>query len=129
VLAFMFTLPLTLIIFSTLEIFATVIGIFGLLLFALAFIALGIAISAMTKNQIVAGVISLVVFLILFVINAPAKKFGHPIQEILDYISPSKHLESLVRGVISSVDVVYFASLIVLGLFLACRILDARRWR
>lgn len=104
-------------------------GLLGLVLCGLAFSSIGMAVSCFTENQIVAGITSMVTLLLLYVIQAPAESFGGNVAEVLNYMSPIAQLKDLLRGVISLESVVYFASVIFLGLFLSQRALEAYRWR
>ena len=104
-------------------------GIFGLLVCSLGFASVGMAVSSFTENQIVAGISSMVVLLLLYVIHAPAEAMGGVGSELLLYISPVMQARDLMRGVVTVKGLIYFASLISLGLFLSQRALEAQRWR
>ena len=104
-------------------------GWLGILLCSFSFAAVGMACSSFTENQIVAGVSSMVVLLLLYVVQAPAESLDGISAEILKYISPIEHLQDLLKGVISLKSVVYFLSLTALGVFLSQRALEAHRWR
>jgi ABC-2 type transport system permease protein len=124
-----FTYPAVLILFSDPEVMPILVGFLGLTLFALGFVALGVAISAFSKNQTIAGFVTLVVLLVFYVVDAPADRLDSVSASILNYLTPSSHTEGMLKGVLTGVDVVYFLSLISLGLFVANRALDAERWR
>jgi len=124
-----FVFPLVLIIAADPEVLPVLVGLLGVILSALAFVAIGIAISCFTKSQVVAGVVGLVVLLMLFLIDVPGQKLGGPIADVLNYLAPTRHLEPMVRGLLEGSDVIYFLSLTAFGLFLANRVLDAERWR
>lgn len=104
-------------------------GFLGTLLFALGFAAIGMAVSSFTENQIVAAVSSMVTLLLLYVIHSPAQSLGGTSAQVLNYLSPVMEVRDLVRGVISLKSLVYFLSLITVGLFLSLRALEAHRWR
>ena len=104
-------------------------GALGVTLCALSFAAVGMAVSSFTENQIVAAVSSMVTLLLLYVVNSPAEALGGASAEVLNYLSPVMQVQDLVKGVISVKSLVYFGSLIVLGLFLSQRALEAHRWR
>ncbi|MCB0359295.1 MAG: ABC transporter permease subunit, partial [Bdellovibrionales bacterium] len=124
-----FVFPFVLMLVSDPEVWPVFVGLAGLTLFSLAFSALGIAVSAFTRSQAVAGVVSLVLFLLFFFIGAPAERLGENGQALLQYLSPPTHSEELLKGVMTSTSIVYFASVILVGLFVATRALDAERWR
>ena len=123
--------PLLLCVFSVPgpEFYPIVSGFLGLLLSALMFAAISMAVSAFTENQIVAGVSGMVVLLLLYVIHAPAESLGGVAGEVLLYLSPVMQVRDLMQGVISLKALVYFFSFIVLGIFLSQRALESYRWR
>lgn len=102
-------------------------GYLGMLLFSSALIGIGIFSSSVTKNQIVAFLLSLFIglfFLIIF--NVLAEGSTGFTGQLLSYLSLSTHYDSLARGVIDSSDVVYFLSLTILALMLATTVLSKR---
>lgn len=103
-------------------------GYLGVLLMAGCYIALGIFASSLTDNQIVAAVISFGFILFMWIIGWAAQAAGAQLGQLLDYISLVSHMESFLKGVIDSSDVVYYLSFIALGLFLTYRVVDSRRW-
>jgi ABC-2 type transport system permease protein len=101
----------------------------GMLLMGGCFISVGLLISSMTKNQIVAGMVTFVVFLMLWVINWIATFAGPTASAILNYLSFTDHLTDFMRGVIDTKHVVYYVSFIAFGLYLTARSVDTERWR
>jgi len=124
-----FVFPLVLGYFAALEMPPVLVGLLGLFLFTLCFVSLGIAVSACTSSQTVAGVVSVVLSLVFYAINLPAGSLGSSLSELLDYLSPPLHSLNFYRGVVDSQDLVYFISVILIGLFLSARVLDGARWR
>jgi len=124
-----FCFPLLLIIYGNPEVLPILSGLLAVILCSLAFASIGMAVSSFTENQIVAGISSMVTLLLLYVIQAPAESLGGVGAEILKYISPVEQARDMVRGVISLTSLVYFSSLILLGIFLSQRALEAHRWR
>lgn len=121
--------PLLLYTFGNPEGLPIASGWFGVVLCSLGFASVGMAVSSFTENQIVAGVSSMVALLLLYVIHAPAESVGGTIGDVLMYLSPVMQARDMLRGVIAVKSLVYFASLIALGLFLSGRALEAHRWR
>jgi ABC-2 type transport system permease protein len=101
----------------------------GLLLLGGCFMSVGLLISSLTKNQIVAVVATFVVFMMLWMINWIAQFMSPTTQEILNYLSINGHLEDFMGGVIDTKHVVYYLSFIAFGLFLTARSVDVERWR
>jgi ABC-2 type transport system permease protein len=104
-------------------------GYLGLLLMGGCFISVGLLISSMTKNQIVAGMITFGVFLLLWVINWIGSFAGPTGQAVLDYLSITNHLDDFTRGILDTKHLVYYVSFIAFGLFLTARSVDTERWR
>jgi ABC-2 type transport system permease protein len=101
----------------------------GLLLMGGCFISVGLLISSLTKNQIVAGVVTFAVFLMLWVINWIGATSGPTAQAILSHLSITEHFNDFARGVIDTKHLVYYISFISLGLFLTAKSVDSERWR
>jgi ABC-2 type transport system permease protein len=104
-------------------------GYLGLLLMGGCFIALGLLISSLTKNQIVAGMVTFAVFLLLWVINWIGQSLGPTGQAVLSHLSITDHLDDFARGIIDTKHLVYYTSFIVFGLFLTAKSVDSERWR
>jgi ABC-2 type transport system permease protein len=124
-----FIFPLLLMVYGSPEVPPILSGFLGVVLCALGFASVGMAVSSFTENQIVAGVSSMVVLLLLYVIQAPAESLGGTTAEVLRYLSPIDQVQQFLRGVLSLRSVTYFFSLIAIGLFLSHRALEAHRWR
>ena len=103
-------------------------GYLGLLLMGGSFISIGLAISSMTKNQIVAGVSTFAVLLLFWIINWMGDASGTTTQSVLAYLSILEHFDDFSKGVIDTTHLTYYVSFITLGLFLTAKSLDVSRW-
>ncbi len=121
--------PAVLIAFGNPEIGVIVAGYLGLLLLATSFVAVGLLASSFTENQIIAAVSGLVATLLLYIIGWPADTAGDVLGPILRYLSVTEHFAEMAKGLIDTKDLVYFASLILLSLFLTQRSVESLRWR
>jgi len=101
----------------------------GLLLMGGCFMAVGLLISSLTRNQIVAVVATFAVFMMFWMINWIAQFTSPTTQAILNYLSITGHLEDFMGGVIDTKHIVYYLSFILFGLFLTARSVDVERWR
>jgi ABC-2 type transport system permease protein len=106
-----------------------VTGFLGVLLFGACLLALGTFISTTTKNQIVAGAVGFALALLLWILDWTTSFGNSPTVQVMSYLSILSHLDSFARGVIDSKDVIYYLSMICLGLFLTTRSLESLRWR
>lgn len=104
-------------------------GYLGLLLQGAAFIAVGLLISSLTENQIVAAVATFGTLLIFWVISWASDSAGGTLGRVLSHLSLTEHFESFAKGVIDTKDLIYYLNLTILALFLTLRSLDSKRWR
>jgi ABC-2 type transport system permease protein len=101
----------------------------GLILMGGCFISVGLLISSLTKNQVVAAVATFVTFLMLWVINWIGTFVGPTTQSVLNQLSLTDHFDDFSRGVIDTKHLVFYVSFICLGLFLTAKAVDTERWR
>jgi ABC-2 type transport system permease protein len=106
-----------------------VIGYVGLLLMGGCFISVGLLISSLTKNQIVSGMVTFAVFLLLWVINWIASFTGPTTQSVLNYLSITDHFDDFTRGIVDTKHLIYYFSVMSFGLFLTARSVDTERWK
>jgi len=104
-------------------------GYLGLCLQGAAFIAIGIFISSLTENQIVAAVATFGTLLIFWVISWAADGAGATLGRVLTHVSLTEHFDSFAKGVIDTKDVIYYLNLTILSLFFTLRSLESKRWR
>lgn len=103
-------------------------GYLGLTLMSAAYISIGIFTSSVSNNQIVSYLLALFIgifFQIIF--SMLSSNFSGIIGEVLSFLSVSTHFDSISRGVIDSRDLIFFFSLIFLGLILTEANLSKKR--
>ena len=110
---------------GTLDLGLIAANVIGILLLAASFAAIGVFVSCLTHHPVVAAVLTLAVFLGLWIVNIAT---SDP-QSTLNYVSLLKHFERFLNGSIALSDLIYFAVLIVMFLVLSIRRLDADRLR
>ena len=106
-----------------------VTGLLGILLQGACLLALGTFISTTTRNQIVAGAVGFALALVLWILNWTTSFGNSDTVQVLNYLSIVSHMDSFSRGVIDTKDLIYYLSMIFLGLFLTTRSLESLRWR
>jgi ABC-2 type transport system permease protein len=101
----------------------------GLFLLGGCFISMGLLISSLTKNQIVAGMVTFAVFLLLWIITWIGSFSGPTVDQLTQYLSIIDHLDDFSKGVVDTKHVIYYVSFITFGLFLTAKSVDSERWR
>jgi ABC-2 type transport system permease protein len=104
-------------------------GYLGLVLLGGAYLAIGLWISSLTENQIVAFITAAVVCLILFIVGVDIFLTAVPkwLVPVLKGLALGSRFSSIERGVIDLRDVVYYLSLIGFFLFLNVRAVEMRK--
>ncbi len=108
---------------------ALLVGYLGLMLMGAAFLGLGSFISTLTRNQIVAAAVTFGLFLMLWVLDWVSSYSFSTFSKGVAYLSITSHFEPFAKGVIELKDVVYYLSVIFLGVFLTLRSMESLRWR
>jgi gliding motility-associated transport system permease protein len=104
-------------------------GYFGVLLLGGVLVAIGSFISSLTESQIIAGIATFAVFILLWVIDFGVRDAATTLGAILQYLSILRHFDDFSRGVIDTASVIFYVSMIGLSIFLTRRALDSMRWR
>lgn len=103
-------------------------GYLGIFLVGASILSLGVFISALTSNQIIAAVATFALCLILWLISSSSGLTGGN-ENILSYLSLSSHLDDFVNGTINLKNIIYYLSFIFFWIYLTTRILELRNWR
>ncbi|MGD9200199.1 MAG: ABC transporter permease subunit [Chitinispirillia bacterium] len=105
-------------------------GYLGALLLGAAYLSIGLWISSITENQIVAFIVGVVATFCLFMVGNPFITMLAPsaIVPLLTFLGIGNHFESIGRGVIDSRDIIYYLSVISFFLFLNVRSIESRKW-
>ena len=124
------TVPITIAILGNPDMGVIIGSYIGAILLGAAYISIGMWISSLTENQIVAligGVVVITLFLLV----------GHPLVlnfvpsnlvPLLSFLGLATHFDSICRGIIDSRDVIYYLTIIAFFLFLNVQSLESRKW-
>lgn len=94
------------------------------------FLALGILCSALTRSQIIAGIVTTGLLITYYFLGRVPALWGEfPAAPMFHYISCYEQIDSFARGLIDTRPAVLYLTLTVLTLALTRRIVDYRRWR
>ena len=101
----------------------------GLVLQGATLLAIGALISTMTRNQIIAGIATFFVSLLLWLLSWFTAFDSSATAQVVNYLSIVTHFENFGKGVLDSKDVIFYLSMIFFSLFLTSRSLESLRWR
>jgi len=99
----------------------------GTILMSAAYISIGIFASSLSSNQIISFLLALFIgifFHLLF--GMIAQSFSGMLGNVINWLSISSHYQSVIRGVIDTKDIIFFCSIVFLGLFGAEAVLMKR---
>ena len=125
------TIPFTLLFLGNVDTGPIVGSYLGALFLGGAYLALGLFISSLTKNQIIAFVLGLMACFTAFVVGADFVLIGAPQFAIptLKFLGLGSHFYNIAKGVIDSKDVIYYLSFIFIFLWLNARVIESRGWK
>ncbi len=113
---------------SALEWSTVALGYAGMLLWGATCIGIGMFISSLTESQMLAAVLTFGVLLPWMLLSFLAGTADEPWRSIANHLSFSAQLQDMLKGVLDLKALVFFASIIVLSLFLTQRAVEAQRW-
>jgi ABC-2 type transport system permease protein len=102
-------------------------GYLGALLLAAGFSAVGLYASAVTKNQIVAFFVAFSICILLALVDRFLVLLPGPVVGFLEFFSAGHHFDAITRGIVDSRDILYFASLSVLFVWMSVDVMEDRR--
>ena len=104
-------------------------NIFGALILGAALISIGVFISSLTENQLIAAVGSFAVMMFIMMIVGFASLIPVDfISNIILSLSFMSRYEDFVAGILNISNVLFFVSIAVVFIFLTVRVLEKRRW-
>jgi ABC-2 type transport system permease protein len=92
-------------------------GYIGAIFMCAAYSAIGIFFSSVTRNQIIAAILSMVICTALAFIDQLLYFLPPIILDVVAYISTRYHFQNIAKGVVDTRDLIYFCSLVFLGLY------------
>jgi ABC-2 type transport system permease protein len=101
----------------------------GLFAIAASFAAVGVLLSSLTQNQIVAGFLTFGALILIYYCGIATQVLTPPYSDFFQYLGGANRYAGFGQGQVALKDVVYFLSLTFGSLFLATRVLESRKWR
>ncbi|UCD33668.1 MAG: ABC transporter permease subunit [Desulfobacterales bacterium] len=92
-------------------------GYIGAVLLGAALTAVGLFASSLTRNQIIAFIVGMMICFFLTLIDKMLFFFPESMLGVIGYLGADFHFKNIAKGIIDSRDIVYFLSIIFLGLY------------
>ncbi|MFQ5643830.1 MAG: ABC transporter permease subunit [Thiogranum sp.] len=125
-LAMLLAMPLSLYAGTTLDAGKLAAGVLGLSLVLSAFAAIGVFMSSLTEQPVVAAISTLGLLILLWIVDWSSSS-QEQVSTLFQYLSLKSHFESFLKGLFSTADVGYYLLLIATFLILSIRRLDQQR--
>lgn len=103
-----------------------------LILIGLFFLSIGCLASALTRNQVVAAIISFVVIAVIYSWSFLTRLFPNvssALQDLTNYFSAVQHMAQFSQGLFDTRPVVFYLSMTVMMLFFTFQVFQYRRWK
>ena len=101
----------------------------GLLLLGGIFFSIGLFISSLTENQMIAAIGGFFINLMILLMNTLKSALPNGfLQDVLSSISVYSRYSEITNGIFSLSSLIFFVSVIFIFLFLTVRVLEKRRW-
>jgi ABC-2 type transport system permease protein len=104
----------------------------ALLLLGMFYLSVGCLASALTRNQIIAAVISFCAITLLFflgLISFILLEVGSTTRQLLGYFSAIEHMGTLSRGLIDTRPIVFYLTMTAAVLGITYHVFQSRKWR
>ena len=103
----------------------------GAIFLGAAFLAIGLFVSSLTDNQIIALIVSIAISFAAFILgeNFVLYFIPHFLVNVFQYLGLNYHFASINRGVLDSRDIIYYLSIIIIFIYLNTRQIENRKWK
>jgi ABC-2 type transport system permease protein len=104
----------------------------GIFLLGSLYMAIGCFASALTRNQIVAAMISFAIGTAIFLLSFLSDQLALQktwAMRVLDCVCVRRQMQEFARGVVDTRYIVFYVTVTFFFLFLTCRVVESRRWK
>lgn len=132
IMLWLLTLPFFLLMrtFTAFDWAPVITGYLGTWLLGAVLLSLGILASSLTRNQVIAAVLSFVALMLLFSIGILDAFIKDPdMSTLIRYGSLIDHLRDFSKGILDTRPVIFYLSVTTICLFLTARVIGNSRWR
>jgi len=125
------SIPITAAILGDIDVGPIIGGYIGLIFMGAAYLAIGLFISSLTENQIIAFILAVVASFLLLICGEPivTASLPHSLVGFFQYLGLGTHFTSIGRGVLDSRDFIYYLSIIGFFIWLNLKVIEARSWK
>jgi ABC-2 type transport system permease protein len=102
-------------------------GYLGTIVMCAAYAAIGLFFSSVTRNQIIAAIVAMVICAVLAFVDQLLFFLPEAILKVVAYISTTYHFQNIAKGIVDTRDLIYFGSIIFLGLYATHMVMQAKR--
>lgn len=105
---------------------------FGIFLLGAVYMSMGCFASAMTRNQIIAAVVSLAIGVALFLISFVSLMFSMETgwkAQLFTQVGLIDQMKDFAHGIIDTRPLIFYSSLTLMFLFLTHKVVESRRWK
>ncbi len=130
--------PAILFVYGEPEVGKTLTGLLSLLLVSMTYVAVGVFASSVTRNQLIAFILTFVLLLILgmmlpFIVDLSMAGSGlgtdSAIAQIVRWMATGSHVERMLQGLVDTADLAYFVIATAAFLLLSKTVIESARWR
>lgn len=104
-------------------------GYLGLILLGASFISLGIMISSLTENQLIAATFTFGLSLLFWLVGWTSEVASGKFSSFFSYISLYKHYENFPKGILDTRDIVFYLTFSIFFSFTTLKILLSKKYR
>jgi len=125
------SIPISISFLGSLDWGVVIASYLGALCLGAAFLAIGLFVSSLTDNQIIAFIVSIALAFIFFIIGENLVTYFLPsfLINLFQYLGLGYHFNSISKGVLDSRDIIYYLSIIGFFLYLNIRQIESRKWK
>ncbi len=110
--------------------FGPIVGsIGGLILAGAAYLAICILMASFSDNQIIGALLGFTTLLIFWLLEWIGSSVGGQLGAVLEVLSINRYFNDFSKGIIDSINIVFYLTIIVAFIFLTIRQVESRRWR
>lgn len=125
------SIPITISFLGELDWGIVIASYLGALFLGAAFLAIGLFVSSLTDNQIIAFIIAIAISFLAFIVGENLVLYVVPdaLVSLFQFLGLGAHFNSISRGVLDSRDIIYYLSIIGFFLYLNIRQIENRKWK